>query len=126
VKNKFDFVYIAPALLCNTALLSGIIPSAFCLDSSLFAQVSMLIFVLSIILHIYILFQWAKYKDSSPVAYGIVQPLLHFVILVIALTVGETSMCSKTQLTPEESEQLFKDYGFRNHERSIKNAEIEE
>lgn len=111
--KRVDFIYVAPALLCNFALLSGIIPSAFCLDGALFAKISVGIFILSIFLHIYILFRWRKYQNSSPVAYGIVQPCLHLIILMFALVVGETSMCAAKVLTAEDERRLFKDYDFK-------------
>lgn len=113
IKNKIDFMYVAPALLCNVALLSGIIPAAFCLDSAVFAKISVIIFILSIILHVIILFQWAKYKNSSPLAYGIIQPCLHLVIMVIALSVGTTSVCVEKELTAEEEYQLLRSYEFK-------------
>lgn len=93
-KHKLDLVYITPALLCLLALVAGIIPSVFCLDSALFAAVSVGIFLFSLVAHIYILFLWKRYKDSSPMAYAITQPAAHFIILAFALAVGATSMCS--------------------------------
>lgn len=91
---KLDIVYITPALLCLLALFAGIVPSVFCLNSTLFAYISVGIFLFSLLAHIYILFLWRRYKDSSPLAYAITQPAAHFIILAFALTVGATSMCS--------------------------------
>ncbi len=113
IKKRVDFIYVAPALLCNVALLCGIIPSAFCLSSALFVKISMGVFVFSIAIHIYILCQWRRYRNSSPFAYGVVQPCLHFVIMVIAMTVGSTSMCAKPELSVEEQRHILKDYEFK-------------
>lgn len=95
---KLDLVYLTPALLCLLALLAGIIPSVFCLDGAVFAHISVGIFVFSLLAHVYILFYWTRYKDSSPVAYAITQPAAHFIILTFALAVGATSMCAPDSL----------------------------
>ncbi len=93
-KYNLDLVYITPALLCLLALVAGIVPSVFCLNSSVFAAISVGIFLFSLLAHVYILFLWKRYKDSSPMAYAITQPAAHFIILAFALAVGGTSMCS--------------------------------
>lgn len=90
---KLDFVYLIPALLCNAALLCGLLPAVFCLDGVVFAQVSVAIFLLSLIFHIVILANWRRYRDSSPFAYAVVQPALHLIMLVFALAVGSVSLC---------------------------------
>lgn len=93
-EGKFDLVYLTPAFLCFTAFLAGIIPCAFCLDSTVFAYISIGIFLFSIAVHIYILFYWKRYRDSSPLAYALTQPAAHIVIMTFALCVGTTNVCT--------------------------------
>jgi hypothetical protein len=90
---KLDFVYLIPALLCNMALLCGVVPAVFCLDGTVFAYISIFIFLISLAFHIYILARWQRYRDSSPFAYAVVQPALHAIMLVFALMVGSTNLC---------------------------------
>lgn len=94
--KKFDFTFIAPALLCNMAFVLGTIPPVFCLNSAAFAYISIGIFLFSIAIHIYILFRWKRYQDSSPLGYAIVQPALHMIMLVYALAAGATDFCAPT------------------------------
>ena len=101
-QGKLDFVYLAPALLCNVALLCGVIPAVFCLNGIVFAYISVGIFLISILLHIYIMIQWQKYKASAPFGYAVVQPVLHMITLVLALAVGATSLCTPTK--PEDAD----------------------
>lgn len=91
---KIDFVYLIPALLCNLALLCGVIPAVFCLDGQVFAYISIIVFLISLIFHAYILVRWHHYQNSSPFAYAVVQPALHLIMLVFALAVGSTSLCT--------------------------------
>lgn len=93
-RKKFDFTFIAPALLCNVAFILGTIPPLFCLNSQIFAFVSVGVFLFSIVIHIYILMRWTRYKDSSPLGYAIVQPALHMIMLVYALAAGATNFCA--------------------------------
>jgi len=93
-RKKFDFTFIAPAVLCNLAFILGTIPALFCLNSRIFAYVSVAVFLFSIVIHIYILMRWTRYKDSSPLGYAIVQPALHMIMLVYALAVGVTNFCA--------------------------------
>lgn len=97
---KLDFVYLIPALLCNLALLCGVVPAVFCLDGAAFAYLSVLIFLVSLVFHIYILVRWRRYRDSSPFAYAVVQPALHLIMLVFALAVGSTSLCAPGSKPP--------------------------
>ena|GEM_PF-5472914 len=90
---KLDFVYLVPAILCNLALLCGVVPAVFCLDGKAFAYLSVFIFLISLVFHIYILARWQRYQNSSPFAYAVVQPALHAIMLVFALMVGSTSLC---------------------------------
>lgn len=90
---KLDFVYVIPALLCNAALLCGVVPAVFCLNGKVFAYISIVIFLVSLVFHVYILARWQRYRNSSPIAYAIVQPTLHLIMLVFALMVGATSLC---------------------------------
>lgn len=99
---KIDFTFIAPALLCNVAFMVGTLPPVLCLDATLFAYLSVGIFVLSILIHIYILFHWRRYQDSSPLGYAIVQPALHMIMLVYALAVGAADFCA-AKPTPAET-----------------------
>lgn len=94
VLERVDFVYLTPALLCFTAFLAGIVPCALCLDSTIFAYISLGIFVVSLVAHTYILFHWKRYKGSSPFAYAITQPVAHLIIMVFALCVGSVNVCS--------------------------------
>lgn len=89
-----SLIYLAPALLCCSTCLSGFIPAIFCLNSQLFAIVSLVIFAASLLFHFYILLHWRSYSSASPFAYAIVQPCLHLVLLAIALAVGATSLCA--------------------------------
>lgn len=91
---KIDFVYLIPALLCNVALLCGVVPAVFCLDGQVFAYISIVVFFVSLIFHVYILARWQRYQNSSPFAYAVVQPALHLIMLVFALAVGSTSLCT--------------------------------
>jgi uncharacterized membrane protein (DUF4010 family) len=92
--TKLDFPFLAPAVLCNIAFILGTLPPVFCLDATLFAYVSVGIFLLSILIHIYILWAWKRYQDSSPLGYAIVQPALHMIMLVYALAVGAADFCA--------------------------------
>lgn len=91
--RSLDFLYLAPALLCSVAFLAGIVPCVWCLDGQLFAYISLAIFIVSIFVHIYILFRWKRYKHSSPLAYAITQPSAHFIVMAFALCVGATNLC---------------------------------
>jgi hypothetical protein len=98
---KFDFTFLAPAVLCNIAFMIGTVPPLFCLDATFFAYLSLGIFVLSILIHIYILFRWQRYQDSSPLGYAIVQPALHMIMLVYALAVGAADFCAAKPVPAE-------------------------
>jgi hypothetical protein len=102
---KLDFVYLIPALLCNLALVCGVVPAVFCLDGTVFAYISIFIFLISLAFHIYILALWRRYQNSSPFAYAVVQPALHAIMLVFALAVGSTSLC-----TPRPNKMPAPDY----------------
>lgn len=93
--TRARFIYVLPALLCLLAMSFGIIPSVFCLDGKPFAWLSVAVFIISLLLHGYILLQWRRYADHSPLAYALVQPFNHLIILCFALAVGATSMCAK-------------------------------
>lgn len=106
VRERVDFVYLTPALLCFTAFLAGIVPCAFCLNSTVFAYLSLAIFAISLVAHAYILFQWKRYKGSSPFAYAITQPVAHLIIMVFALCVGSVNVCSTVA---EQDESVLRD-----------------
>lgn len=93
-RRKFDFTFIAPAALCNLAFILGTIPPIFCLRARAFAYISVGIFLFSIAIHIYILFRWRRYQDSSPLGYAIVQPALHMIMLIYALAAGAADFCA--------------------------------
>lgn len=96
-----DYIYLLPAFLCFTAFLAGVIPCMWCLDAALFAAVSVAIFVISLFAHGYILLRWKRYKNSSPLAYAITQPVAHLIIMTFALCVGSVNVC---QTVPVESD----------------------
>lgn len=108
--RELDFVYLAPALLFNGAFICGIIPAMFCVDGTLFAYISIAIFVISIVAHIYIMFHWQRYQECSPVAYALIQPALHFMVLVFALAVGATSICEPVRPHLEAQLEQFPQY----------------
>lgn len=88
------FIYITPAVLCCMAMLCGVIPCVLCLDGTVFAYISLGLFFISILIHIYIIARWRQYASHSPIGYAIVQPCNHFIIMCIALAVGATSVCN--------------------------------
>jgi len=96
------------------AILCGLIPAIGCLDPHFFAILSLLVFGLSIALHIAILIMWRAYKGSAPFAYALIQPVLHFVLLVLALTVGSTNLCAPKELKRSSDAELKKyDFTFK-------------
>lgn len=99
--TKFDFTFLAPAILFNVAFLLGTLPPLFCLDATVFAYISVGIFLLSILIHIYILLVWKRYQNSSPLGYAIVQPALHMIMLVYALAVGAADFCAEKPVSSE-------------------------
>ncbi len=105
------FIYLTPAILCCAAILCGVIPCVFCLSGVGFAWASLAVFLISIIFHVYIIFRWKRYADHSPLAYAIVQPCNHLIIMTIALAVGATSLCG----IPSEGlgEPTFEYYKFK-------------
>ena len=80
--------------MCCAAGLLGIIPCVLCIDGKVFAYMSVVVFLVSIMFHVYILIKWRQYADHSPVVYAIVQPCNHLIIMCFALAVGSTSMCN--------------------------------
>lgn len=113
---NLKFIYAAPALLCCMAMLSGFIPAVFCLDGRFFAYVSLIVFGVSIGLHIVILFMWQKFQNSAPFAYALVQPCLHFILLILALTVGSTNLCAPGRADMSE-ENALKEFDLQFRER---------
>jgi hypothetical protein len=105
-RKKFDFTFIAPAVLCNFAFILGTIPPLLCLNSRFFSYASVGVFLFSIVIHIYILLRWTRYKDSSPLAYAIVQPTLHMIMLVYALAAGATDFCAAPPATRQNPPNL--------------------
>lgn len=93
-RKKLDFTFIAPAVMCNMAFVLGTIPPVFCLNGKIFAYISVAIFLFSLVVHVYILYHWKRYQNSSPLGYAIVQPALHMIMLVYALAVGATNFCA--------------------------------
>lgn len=93
-------IYVAPAVLCCLAMVCGFIPALGCLESKPFAYLSLLVFVLSIAIHGYILWQWRRFSNAAPLGYALVQPCLHFIILILALIVGGTDMCAAPAAKP--------------------------
>ena len=87
------FIYLTPAISCCVAILCGVIPCVFCLNGVGFAWASFAVFLISIVFHVYIIFRWKRYADHSPLAYAIVQPCNHLIIMTIALVVGSTNLC---------------------------------
>lgn len=100
-RRKVDYIYLLPAFLCFTAFLAGVIPCVWCLNADLFAFISVAIFVVSLLAHVYILMRWKRYTDSSPLAYAITQPVAHLIIMTFALCVGSVNVC---QLAPVEGD----------------------
>ena len=88
------FIYLTPAISCCVAMLCGAIPCVFCINGVGFAWASFAVFLISIIFHVYIIFRWKRYANHSPLAYAIVQPCNHLIIMTIALAVGSTNLCS--------------------------------
>ncbi len=114
VKRKLDFPFLVPAILCNLAFLMGTIPAWLCLNGAVFAWGSVALFLISLLAHLYIILQWHKYRDSSPLGYAIVQPALHAVMLVYSLAVGSTSRCvppPPDRSTIQQIERLPRDHG---------------
>lgn len=109
MQPKLDFTFLAPAILCNMAFVLGTLPPLLCLDATLFAYVSVGLFLLSILIHIYILMVWKRYQDSSPLGYAIVQPSLHLIMLMYALAVGAADFCAETptSTTPLPFDQQY-------------------
>lgn len=102
---KLDYVYLLPAFLCFAAFLAGIIPCMWCLDATVFAFISLAIFVVSLLAHVYILMRWKRYKNSSPLAYALTQPVAHLIVMTFALCVGSVNVC-QTVPTPSDASLL--------------------
>lgn len=111
--REIDFVYLAPAILFNAAFICGIVPALFCVDGTLFAYISIGVFIISIAAHVYIMFHWNRYQDCSPVAYALIQPALHLMVLAFALAVGATSICSPERPQDEVLLQSFPSFDNR-------------
>lgn len=119
VFERIDFVYLAPAMLCFSAFLAGVVPCAFCLDSTVFAYISLGIFAISLVAHAYILFHWKRYKGSSPLAYAITQPVAHLIIMAFALCVGSVNVCSGG---PIRDDSILQDNHLFQHDLEMSDA----
>lgn len=108
-----QFIYVAPALLCSLTMLCGFIPSLFCLDGAIFAKISVAIFIASLVIHFYILMRWKDYSNSGPMAYALVQPSLHLILMALSLAVGATNMCAPSPNTNADNELIEYDLRFK-------------
>ena len=60
-----------------------------------FAYISVLLFLISILFHIYTLILWRRYWGQACLIYAIGQPLIHICILTFATIVSATNSCAR-------------------------------